>query len=43
MEEVVKICAQNAKPGDAVLLSPHVQAGECLIIMNSVEECLKIM
>ena len=22
MEEVVKICAQNAKPGDAVLLSP---------------------
>ena len=22
MEEVVKICARNAKPGDAVLLSP---------------------
>ena len=43
MEEVVKICAQNAKPGDAVFFLLHVQAGECLIIMNSVEECLKIM
>ena len=39
-EEAFAKCVENAKPGDAVLLSPAC-AGECLRIMKNVEISLK--
>lgn len=43
LKEAVKVCEEKAQPGDAVLLSPHVQAGDSLITMNSVEICSRNM
>ncbi len=36
-EEAIDTCYRNAVSGDAVLLSLHVQAGECLKTMRSAD------
>lgn len=40
-EEAFDICVKQAQSGDAVLLSPTVQAGGCSLIMRCGAECLK--